>query len=240
MLIKIALNGARGKEQNENVPHSLSEIEKEVKQLYEYGSKIFHIHCYDKNGNESLKPDDVNDLVSLIKNISPSIQLGISSGEWIEPDLEKRKKYISEWKGIPDFISVNMIEDDAVEICRLLALKGVYIEAGLNEKKAAEIFVANKPDRVCRILIEPEAEELGEALETIDEIEQALDKNDVRIPRLLHGFNGVSWELMREAKRRGYAGRTGMEDVLFLENGKAVKSNLEIIKYADDMLRDFK
>ncbi len=45
MLIKIALNGARPKEQNQYLPHSLVEIEKEVKLLFNYGCKVFHIHC---------------------------------------------------------------------------------------------------------------------------------------------------------------------------------------------------
>ncbi len=54
MLIKIALNGARPKGQNRFIPQSLSEIEKEVKLLYENGNKVFHIHCYDERGNESL------------------------------------------------------------------------------------------------------------------------------------------------------------------------------------------
>ena len=94
MLIKIALNGARTKKQNKHIPQSLPEIEQEVKLLFKKGNKVFHIHCYDKNGNESLKPEDVNNLVSTIKNISPEIQIGISSGDWIEPDLSKRKSCI--------------------------------------------------------------------------------------------------------------------------------------------------
>src|SRR5690554_2973854 len=116
MLIKIALNGARSKVQNKFIPQSISEIEKEVKLLFANGNKVFHIHCYDKDGNESLKPNRVNQLVAVVKNISPEIQLGISSGSWIEPDLEKRKTYKTAWESYPDFISVNMTEDGAIEI----------------------------------------------------------------------------------------------------------------------------
>jgi uncharacterized protein (DUF849 family) len=125
----------------------------DVKLLFENKHKVFHIHCYDENGNESLKPDDVNNLVSLVKSISPEIQLGISSGDWIEPDLAKRKAYIKGWINIPDFISVNMIEDDAIEISELLLSKGVKIEAGLNEKKAAEIFVESGLYKDCFIIL---------------------------------------------------------------------------------------
>ncbi|MDP2303234.1 MAG: 3-keto-5-aminohexanoate cleavage protein [Ignavibacteria bacterium] len=237
MFIKIALNGARPKEQNKYLPHSLAEIEKEVDLLYNYGCKVFHIHCYDKNGNESLKPNDVNNLVLLVKNISPEIQIGISSGDWIEPDLEKRKGYIKSWKNIPDFISVNMIEDDSIEISKLLISKGVKIEAGLNEKKAAEIFVKSNLEKdCCRILIEPEPEELYSAIQVIIEIEKVLDASDVKISRLLHGFNSVSWDILREAKRRGYDSRMGMEDTIYLENGEMVKSNLELIQCANKIL----
>lgn len=237
MLLKIALNGARPKSQNEFLPHSLDEIEKEVRLLYENGYKVFHIHCYDKNGNESLKPEDVNNLVLRVKSISSDIQLGISSGDWIEPDLNKRIGYINQWEHIPDFASVNMIEDNAIEISNVLISKGVMVEAGLNEKKAAEIFVnSNLDNNYIRVLIEPEEENLTGAIRTVEEIESVLDKNNITIKRLLHGFNIVSWDILREAKKRGYDSRIGMEDTIYLEDGTKVRSNLEIIKYAGKIL----
>ena len=138
MLIKIALNGARTKEESNYIPHTLSEIEKEVRQLYNFGCNVFHIHCYNEYGKESLNYKNVGNLVSTLKNISSEIQLGISSGEWIEPELKHRKSQIEDWEIFPDFISVNMIEEDAIEISQILISKGIKIEAGLNEKKAAE------------------------------------------------------------------------------------------------------
>lgn len=237
MLLKIALNGARPKTQNKFLPHSLDEIEKEVRLIYENGYKVFHIHCYDENGNESLKPDDVNNLVLRVKNISSDIQLGISSGDWIEPDLNKRISYIEEWENVPDFASVNMIEDNAIEISNVLISKGVMVEAGLNEKKAAEIFVNSRLENGCiRILIEPEEEVLSDAIRTVMEIENVLDRHNITIKRLLHGFNSVSWDMLREAKKRGYDSRIGMEDTIYLEDGTMVKSNLEIIKFANKIL----
>lgn len=238
MLLKIALNGARSKSENEYQPQTLDEIEKEVRLLYQNGYNVFHIHCYDKTGNESLKPEDVNNLVLTVKNISSDIKFGISSGDWIEPDLNKRINYIKSWKYIPDFISVNMIEDNALEISNILIDKGVLVEAGLNEKKAAEIFVKSNLDKCCcRILIEPEADDLSTAITVIEEIESILDAGNISIKRLLHGFNSVSWDLLREAKKRGYDSRIGMEDTIYLEGGNKVKSNLEIVKYAEKILK---
>lgn len=233
MILKAALNGARPKSENQFIPQSISEIEKEVRLLYENGFKLFHIHCYDNKGKESLKPNDVNVLVDTIKNISKEIHIGISSGDWIEPDFEKRKHYIKSWEKTPDFISVNMIEDNAIEISELLLSKNVMIEAGLNDKKAAEIFAESGLRNGCiRVLLEPESEIFSEAVQSVTEMENVLNNYDIKIPRLLHGFNSVAWKILREAKKRGYDGRIGMEDTIQLENGKSVTGNLEIMNEA--------
>lgn len=230
MMIKAAINGARPKSENQYLPQSITEIENEVKLLFENGFKVFHIHCYDKDGNESIKPHDVNLLVETVKNISKEIQLGISSGDWIEPDFEKRKSYIKSWENVPDFISVNMIEDNAIEISELLLSKNVKIEAGLNDKKAAQIFAeSDLRDGCLRILLEPEPETFSEAIQTVTEMENVLHNYNINIPRLLHGFNSAAWDILKEAKRRVYDGRIGMEDTIRLENGKMVTGNLEIM-----------
>jgi len=233
MLLKIALNGARLKSENEYLPQSLNEIDKEVTVLYKKGCKVFHIHCYDSDGNESLKPEDVNSMVSRVRNISSDIEIGISTGDWIEPNLANRISYIKQWQFFPDFASVNMIEENAIEIANVLLSKGVLVEVGLNEKRAAEIFVkSNLGKGCCRILIEPEEQDLDAAIKTISEIEQLLDSNKIVIRRLLHGFNSVSWDILREAKKKGYDGRIGMEDTIYLENGKKVAGNLELVNEA--------
>lgn len=229
MLIKIALNGARPKSENQNIPHSLKEIEEEVERLFQHGFNVFHIHCYNEEGNESLEPGDVEKLVKTVKNISGEIKLGISSGEWIEPDFEKRFRLIENWKVVPDFISVNMIEEYSIEISELVISNGIGVEAGLDCKESAAKFVKSKlADKCLRILIEPEPEIFREALKVVNDIEEILDRNIIKIPRLLHGFNNASWELIREAKKRGYDSRIGLEDTILLENCKLVKGNLEL------------
>ena len=130
-----------------------------------------------------------------------------------------------------------MIEDDAIEILKVLMSKGIKIEAGLNETKAAEIFAESDLVNDCfRILIEPEPEEIDAAIEIINEIEKVLNKYKIEIPRLLHGFNAVSWEILKEAKKRGYDSRIGMEDTIYTGDGEMVKSNLELIEYAKKLI----
>ncbi len=239
MLLKVALNGARSKTEHTNIPHSLDEIEKEVSSVYRLGLKIFHVHCYDKHGKESLKPEDVNALVTQIKRLAPYIQIGISSGDWIEPDPVRRISYIRSWDSVPDFVSVNMIEDEALDCAKALIARGIPIEAGLNEKKAAEIFVrSNLTNYCCRVLIEPEATELAPALAEIHQIERTLDAAGINVRRLLHGFDAAAWPLLRIARERGYDGRMGIEDTLYLENGRMATGNTEIIAEAIRILGD--
>jgi uncharacterized protein (DUF849 family) len=236
MLLKIALNGARPKSENSSIPQSIEEIIEDVQSIYRVGYHVFHIHCYDKHGNESIEPEDVSALVSSIKRISPQIQIGISTGDWIEPDLDKRIRCIEGWNVAPDFVSVNMIEHDALTISKILMKKGVLIEAGLSEEKAAEIFVKSELDKGCiRILVEPEEEDINGAMKTVTAIEHILNRKNNTLKRLLHGFNSTSWELLKEAQNRGYDGRMGLEDTIYLENGKKVTSNLELIQAAASM-----
>lgn len=238
MLLKIALNGARPKSENEYVPQSIDEIENDVRIIFQAGYSVFHIHCYDEFGNESLKPEDMNNLVLRVKNISPKIKFGISSGDWIEPDLEKRISCIRGWKYAPDFASVNMIEENALLISDELIRKGVMIEAGLNERKAAEIFVRSNLNKgCCRILIEPEEDNITGAENTITEIEKILDRNKIEQNRLLHGFNTVAWGLLKLAKIKGYDARIGLEDTIYLEDGRKASGNFELIKEAERIFK---
>jgi uncharacterized protein (DUF849 family) len=239
MLLKIALNGARPKTENKNIPRTIEEIAAQVKDVFNFGYNVFHIHCYNQQGVESLVPGDVEKLVTSVKQISQDIQIGISTGDWIEPDLKKRINYINNWNVMPDFVSVNMIEDNVHEICSALIKRGVLIEAGLNELQAAEIFINSGIEPYCtRILVEPESEILDEAIKTVNEIENVLNNNNSKTRRLLHGFNAVSWPLLREAKKRGYDSRIGIEDTIYDENGKMINSNLELIMSADKILKD--
>ncbi len=238
MLLKIALNGARPKIENENIPQAIEEIQKAVDQLFQLGYNVFHIHCYDKKGNESINPEDVLELITTVKKISSKIKIGISTGEWIEPDLTQRVKLIESWTVVPDFVSVNIIEDNVQEVTNALIKKGVTIEAGLSEKKAAEIFVNSNLKEYCeRILIEPEEEILEEALVTVSAIESILNQENNKVKILLHGFNSASWGLIREAKRREYDSIIGLEDTIYLENGVKVKNNLELIMAAEKIIK---
>ncbi len=227
------MNGARSKTENENIPRKLDEIKNDTLALFNAGCRVFHIHCYDEESKESIHPDNIEALVDIIKNISHEIKLGISTGDWIVPDLGKRINYIKKWRALPDFASVNMIEDGAVRVANTLIEKGVAVEAGLNNKEAAEIFInSTLRDKCLRVLLEPEEENAEDALNTAAEIEKTLNLHDISAPRLLHGFNSAAWDLLKEAKRTGYDGRIGLEDTVYLPKGEKASGNLEVYKQA--------
>ena len=61
-------------------------------------------------------------------------------------------------------------------------------------------------------------------------------QNNNKLKILLHGFNSASWGLLREAKKRGYDSRMGLEDTIYLESGEKAKNNLELIRATGRML----
>jgi uncharacterized protein (DUF849 family) len=156
-MIKIALNGARPKTESRFIPNSPSEIKEDVQKLFQSGFSTFHVHIYDTSGKESLADKDLAAVISRLRDISTQIKIGISTGDWIEPDLTKRISHIRSWKIIPDFASVNIVEENSIEIAKELIMKGIKVEAGLTDPESAEKFVKSGIIKYCiRILIEPQ------------------------------------------------------------------------------------
>ncbi len=232
-MIKIALNGARPKNECEFIPNTPAEIKKEVLKLFHLGFLIFHIHIYDNSGRESLAMKDVKEVVGSLREISPDIQLGISTGDWIEPDFSKRINYIRNWRVIPDFASVNIVEENSIEVAEELIKREIKVEAGLTDTESAEKFVKSGIVNECvRILIEPQEQSINDALSTVEKIEAILDQYKINLNRLLHGFDETAWGLIKEAFKRGYDTRIGLEDTIFLPSGKKASSNLELTEEA--------
>ena len=62
----------------------------------------------------------------------PGIPVGLSTGWWIAPQGRARQQQIRAWQTLPDYVSVNLIEEDAAEIIDLALQKGIGVEAGLS------------------------------------------------------------------------------------------------------------
>jgi uncharacterized protein (DUF849 family) len=224
MLIKIALNGGRP-----NAPATDAEIANDVAACAAAGATIFHVHPRNSDGGESLQPADADRVVEAIRARAPHVTLGLTTGAWILPDVQKRLDALAQWRQLPDFASVNFDEDGCELVARLLLARGVGVEAGvLDVASTARFLAADIP--VVRVLIELQEQRLDDALPAADAIVAAL--GDHPAPRLLHGHGAIVWELLDEAARRGYQGRIGLEDVVALPDGRPATNNLELFTLA--------
>jgi uncharacterized protein (DUF849 family) len=234
MLLQAAINGSRAPAEHPALPVHPHRLAAAAKACAAAGAGAIHFHVRSEDGRESLAAPDVLRAVSAVRTGCRGTPIGISTGAWIEPDPDRRLAQVRRWHILPDFASVNFHEPGAVEIAEELLELGVGVEAGLTEGGAAEVLVrSGLEDRCDRVLLEPQEPELASALQAVAGIEQLLgDYAADRTPRLLHGMDGTAWPLLREAARRGYAARIGLEDTLGLPGGEPAKGNLELVRAA--------
>lgn len=230
MTIQAALNGNR---MGSPVPKATTSIIESAISCIRKGAGSIHFHTRDANGNESLEGKYVDEQVGQLRTIVKGIPIGISTGEWIEPDLTKRLDLIRGWKNLPDFVSINYDEPGFEQMTELISKMGIHIEAGLSSPESAKNFSALIHNgNYIRILIEPREQKLEVAIATIQHIESHLAECDIELPYLLHGVDTTCWDLFRMAIRKGYQTRMGLEDTLTLPNGDKARSNMELIEHA--------
>ena len=237
-MLKAAINGTRKKSNHPNIPVADVEILTEIKSSLKAGAEAIHFHVRNKEGNESLFAEDLNRIFSFLRKELPDAKLGISTGEWILPDSQKKIEVIKSWEMLPDFVSVNFDEEVAEEVTEILIKRNVGVEAGISFPNEAEKFVKSKIAKDClRILIEPQEQFISEAERNINEIESILDKSNISVPRLLHGFEKIVWDLIKMSVKKGYSTRIGLEDTLSLPDGKIANSNAELVREAIHILK---
>ena len=230
VLIKAAINGSRTKRDHSCVPITPEEQMREARAAVEAGAGAIHVHVRDTAGRESLAPDDVARCLNAIRDGNPGTSVGISTAAWIVPNANERLSLVEMWGTIPDFASVNVHEEGAIELMRTLLDKGVGIEAGVWNGNAARFLIKSGEVKNClRILIEP-AEASLDPRGSLLEIETALEA--VKVPRLLHGADAFAWEAIALAAQRGYDTRAGLEDMLRIPDGSIAKDNAELIAVA--------
>lgn len=239
MLIKAALNGARSLKEHPQIPISPEELAKASKSMIEAGGNALHIHPRNKNGQESLTASDISDAINAIRPISGEVPIGVSTGEWIEPNVNARLALIKSWTVLPDFASVNFDEEGTQEVARLILSRNIGLEAGINSADALLRFLkfAGSSDAL-RILIEIPDLNLDQATNLLLEIERLLDQHQLRLPRLLHGYGNTAWPMIKKAAERKYDTRIGLEDTLFLPTGKRAPNNAALVREASRIMNE--
>jgi uncharacterized protein (DUF849 family) len=233
VLVQAALNGGRTRAEHAAVPITPEELAASAREAVAAGATSIHFHARSQDGHESVNGDDVARSLTAIRAAVPGTPVGVSTGAWILPDLKLRHQAIAQWTLLPDFASVNMNEEGAIEVAEWLLSRGVAVEAGLSDMHGAEIFVASGlPAKCLRVLLEPREPELHAALRTVEVVESVLTTGQATIPILLHGLNATAWPFLEEAAKRGYDTRIGLEDVLLLPNGEKATSNAGLVNEA--------
>ncbi|MEM9778199.1 MAG: 3-keto-5-aminohexanoate cleavage protein [Chloroflexota bacterium] len=240
MMLKAALNGNRSSQENPAVPTTPEHLAQDAKAAVALGIGAIHVHPRDVGGLESLHWSDIELAIVTIRQACPDVPIGISTREGITATVTQRFELVCGWRNSLDFASVNFHEEGSAAVARKLIGMGIGVEAGLFTAEGAENLVASGLAEQClRIMLEPIDESVDDALRTVNTTERILDDSKISNPsRLLHGFDTTAWPMLVEAKKRGYDSRVGLEDTLFLPDGSAAKSNVELVKCATHLLAD--
>ncbi len=237
-LIKACLNGSRAPGDHLALPLTPSELAREARGTVDAGAGALHVHPRQADGRQTLEAVACTAALTAIRAACPSIPVGFSTGRWIEPDVERRRVLVATWQELPDFVSVNLSEPGALDLCKDLLARGIDVEAGLWTPDDARLLLdSGLADRCLRLLIEPMDEGVDAALETVRGIERRLDTVCVRPPRLLHGTGATAWPVLAVALQRGYDTRIGFEDTLTLPDGRPARDNAALVAAAWTMAR---
>jgi uncharacterized protein (DUF849 family) len=229
-LIQAALNGRRAKAEHPALPVTPEEQAAAAAESVAAGAGAIHVHVRGPDGSESLAGTDVAGTVTAIRAAAPGTPVGVSTGAWILREPHRRLEAVAGWTVLPDYASVNFDEDRAAQLAELLRSRGIGIEAGVSNPRAAELLVdSGLTGRCLRLLLEPDEPDADAALRAVARIEAILDRPGIKVPRLLHGAGPTAWRLIDEAAARGYETRVGFEDTLTLPDGTSAPSNAALV-----------
>ncbi len=240
-MLQACLNGKRGKDFHPAVPCNIAELVEDALAATQAGADELHIHPRDKAGQESLHPQDIEDTIRAIRQRVPGVPIGVSTGWWIAPGGRARQDLIRQWQKLPpearpDYISVNIGEEDAPEIIAHARALGIGVEAGLSTPQDATRFIAMPAARGCmRVLIEVAEQDIIDALLTTRAIATIVVGAQIHLPSLLHGYEQTMWQVYRAAVALGLDQRIGLEDGALLASGERAASNAQMIRAAKEL-----
>jgi uncharacterized protein (DUF849 family) len=229
-MLQACLNGGRTRDFHPAVPYTAAELAKDAAAAVAAGASELHIHPRSSSGAESLDPNDMAEAILAIRHNVPGTPIGLSTHWRIPPGGTARQGQIERWQVLPDYVSVNLIEEDAPDVISLILGKGIGVEAGLWSISDAERFVTLPDARKClRVLIEINEQDIDEGLAAATGIISVLARAKFRLPILMHGDEASVWPMFREAMARGYDSRVGLEDGNLLPSGKKAAGNADIV-----------
>ena len=239
-MLQVTPNGPWGKDVHPEMPVSLGELEADLRACFQAGATGVHLHVRDPEGAETLEPAAVNGTCGMVRdvatNVGVQVEIGLTTGEWIVPDLADRIAMIREWEGV-DCATVNLSEPGFEAVMEAMLDTGVGIDVGL--------WAPVEMDRLLRSGLLPRAQRVsieldpgepyflqGEPADLAQQVNDALDRAGSACPRLTHGMNDWTWPLVEDAFRRGHDTRVGFEDSVLLPDGTRARNNAQLVEAA--------
>jgi uncharacterized protein (DUF849 family) len=239
--LKACLNGNRTRDEHERVPLTPEELAADARAAVAAGARGVHVHARRADGDETLAASENDATVTAIRRACRGIPVGLTTGAWIEPDVETRLAAIAGWRVLPDFASVNFSEEGATEVARLLIERGIGVEAGLATIGDALVLADSGLGHNClRILVEVEDEEPEAAVAAAAGIADELRSLGLDAPQLHHGFGGATWAVLRRALERGHDIRIGLEDTFVSANGGRARDNADLVSAAVALIEELR
>ncbi|HET8537406.1 MAG TPA: 3-keto-5-aminohexanoate cleavage protein [Solirubrobacteraceae bacterium] len=224
--LQAALNGPYTKDDHPAMPVTAAELATDARACVAAGARMIHLHPRDQDGCESLSADVIDAVVREVR-AACGVPVGVSTGAWIEPDLEKRLALIAAWTE-PDYASVNVSEDGALEVMRALRERQIGVEAGVwSVEDARKLATAQDAHGgLTRILIEPVDADPEKAVALVATIR----REATGAPLLQHGDGAATWTLLEDAVRAGIDTRIGLEDTREADNPTLVRRAMSFIR----------
>ena len=238
MLLQACVNGARDIAEHPWLSADATVVAADAARAVEAGAAEVHVHPKDAAGRDSLAPDDVARWLRAMREACPDVSVGVTTGDWAEPDVERRLAAIGAWDELPDFASVNWHEAGADDVATALLRRGVGVEAGLWDAAGFEVWKRSPVRGEClRVLIElPD-----EAAETVRDHAEGMiahvELEEPGVPVLLHGEEGSTWPAFDVAVQGGWDSRIGLEDTLLLPDGSTAPGNAALVRAAVGRMR---
>ncbi|MDQ6820373.1 MAG: 3-keto-5-aminohexanoate cleavage protein [Actinomycetota bacterium] len=231
MRVKACLNGGRTRAEHPAVPLTPAELAADATAVRRAGAFAVHVHPRDARGVQTLDAAACDACVAAIRAAAPGLPIGLSTAETIDRDPFARAAAIKRWRTPPDFVSVNLSELGWAGIIRAALQAGIGVEAGLDSPRDA-VELAHSPfaHRLVRALVEVDGgvEEARAIAELVPE----------GVPQLWHGYGMPTWSVVAAGAAAGHDVRVGLEDSLFLPDGRIAQDNVELVTTAIGLISD--
>lgn len=234
-MLQAVLNGSRPADAHPALPVQARHLARDSRAVARLGVSSVHMHPRDPDGQETLDPGYVGDAVAAIRAAVPGMEIGVTTGRWIQPDPRMRIEAVQSWGrlgvGKPDICSINVHEKGWVEICAAAAAVGIGVELGVwTGGDAVTLRQHGVPPGTVRVLAESTMSDPETAVAEGVRILRALDR--ITVPVLLHGEEDGAWPVLQYAMRMGIDTRIGFEDVLVRPDGWLATGNDDLVRSA--------